>query len=76
MSQTILSRIEQAKTRVDIQVIEKLCEVLSLEVSEALTPELVKKPESKEGYRNMTVSPDDGNDFGLIGRVALVIRKT
>ena len=76
VSQTILSRIEQAKTRVDIQVIEKLCEVLSLEVSEALTPELVKKPESKEGYRNMTVSPDDGNDFGLIGRVALVIRKT
>ena len=179
VSQTILSRIEQAKTRVDIQVIEKLCEVLSLDVSEALTPELLKKPESKEGYRTipeynvrvsaghgefqgieevkqnlqmpklflpengqvgfvrvegdsmtptiahgdyvavefdsgytsdglyliriddavfvkrlqrkfggvriisdnhqyeeMTVSPDDGNDFGLIGRVALVIRKT
>jgi len=27
-------------------------------------------------YDEMTVSPDDGNDFGLIGRVALVIRKT
>lgn len=27
-------------------------------------------------YREMTVSPDDGNDFGLIGRVALIVRKT
>jgi len=27
-------------------------------------------------YEEMNVSPDDGNDFGLIGRVALVIRKT
>ena len=27
-------------------------------------------------YREMTVSPDDGSDFGLIGRVALIVRKT
>ena len=27
-------------------------------------------------YREMTVSPNDGNDFGLIGRVCLIIRKT
>ena len=27
-------------------------------------------------YEEMNVSPDDGNDFGLIGRVALVIRNT
>ena len=27
-------------------------------------------------YREMSVSPDDGNDFGLIGRVALIVRKT
>ena len=27
-------------------------------------------------YREMTVSPDDGSDFGLIGRVALIVRMT
>lgn len=27
-------------------------------------------------YREMSVSPDDGSDFGLIGRVALIVRKT
>ena len=179
VSQAVYHRIEQAKTRVNIEVIKKLCEVLGLDVSEALTPNQVKKSEQKEGYRTipeynvrvsaghgeftgieevkqnlqmpklflpengqvgfvrvegdsmtptiahgdyvavefdsgytsdglyliriddavfvkrlqrkfggvriisdnsqydeMTVSPDDGNDFGLIGRVALVIRKT
>jgi len=27
-------------------------------------------------YRELTVESNDGNDFGLIGRVALIIRKT
>ena len=27
-------------------------------------------------YREMSVSPDDGSDFGLIGRVALIVRMT
>lgn len=179
VSQNTVSKLERNRTRIDTDKIEKLCEVLGLDVSEALTPDQVKKSEQKEGYRTipeynvrvsaghgefqgieeikqnlqmpkmflpengqvgfvrvegdsmtptiahgdyvavefdsgytsdglyliriddavfvkrlqrkfggvkiisdnsqydeMTVSPDDGNDFGLIGRVALVIRKT
>ena len=70
VSQAVFSRIEQAKTRVDIEVIEKLCEVLGLDVSEALTPDQVKKPESKEGYRtipeyNVRVSAGHGEFQGI-----------
>jgi transcriptional regulator with XRE-family HTH domain len=53
VSQAVYHRIEQAKTRVDLEVIKKLCEVLGIDVSEALTPDQVKKSEQKEGYRTI-----------------------
>ena len=70
VSQAVYHRIEQAKTRVDIEVIKKLCEVLGLDVSEALTPNSVKKSESKEGYRtipeyNVRVSAGHGEFQGI-----------
>jgi len=70
VSQAVYHRIEQAKTRVDIEVIKKLCEVLGLDVSEALTPDQVKKSEQKEGYRtipeyNVRVSAGHGEFQGI-----------
>jgi len=70
VSQAVYHRIEQAKTRVNIEVIKKLCEVLGLDVSEALMPDQVKKSEQKEGYRtipeyNVRVSAGHGEFQGI-----------
>ena len=70
VSQAVYHRIEQAKTRVNIEVIKKLCEVLGLDVSEALMPDQVKKSEQKEGYRtipeyNVRVSAGHGEFTGI-----------
>ena len=53
VSQNTVSKLERNRTRIDTDKIEKLCEVLGLDVSEALTPDQVKNSESKEGYRTI-----------------------